>query len=123
MKKLLPAALAALAFGLMTFAVPTSAKPAPGMGPAAGAKRGEGMKKLAAYLALTDAQKAQMTTILQNARQQAKALKEDTSLTPAARQAKMKALRKNTNQQVMSVLTPTQRQKMKDLRQMQHAGA
>ena len=123
MKKLLPAALAAVTLGLTAaVAVPTLAKPAPGAA-RTGSQHGQGMKKLADYLGLTDAQKAQMKPILQGARQQAKAIKESTSLTPAAKQAKMKDLRKSTNQQMMGVLTPAQREKLKDLRQMQHAGA
>jgi len=123
MKKLLPAALAAVTLGLTAaVAVPTLAKPAPGAA-RMGGQHGQGMKKLADYLGLTDAQKAQLKPILQGARQQAKAIKENTSLTPTAKQAKMKDLRKSTNQQMMGVLTPAQREKLKDLRQMQHAGA
>jgi len=122
MKKLLPLTLAAAAFGLAAVTTPSSAQFAPGAHLSrAHGQGGKKMQKLAASLGLTDAQKAQLKPILQSAAQQAKAIKTDTSLTPQARQAKMKDLRKSTNQQMMAVLTPDQRQKLKAMRQQRRA--
>lgn len=116
--KFLPLTLAAL--GLATIlAVPTLTQAAPG-GRSAKAP-GARMQKLAAALGLTDAQKAQLKPILKDARQQAEAIKADTSLTPEARKDKMKELRRSTKQQMMTVLTPDQLQKMKELRQQRRA--
>lgn len=123
MKKLLPITLAAVTLGLAAaVATPSFAQFAAGgrLGQAHG-QGGKRMQKLAASLGLTDAQKAQLKPILQNAGQQAKAIKADTSLTPQARQDKMKDLRKSTKQQMMAVLTPDQRQKLKAMRQQRRA--
>ena len=115
MKKIILAALAAAAFGLAAVSVaPTLVQAAPG-----GAHAGKGggrLKKMAQNLGLTDAQKAQMKPILKAAREQAKAIKANTALTPEARKAQMKSLHKNTNQQLMAILTPEQREKMKAMR-------
>lgn len=120
MKKFLPLTLAVVTFGLAAaFAVPQPAQAASG---AHGAKApGMRMKKMADALGLTEAQKAQMKPILLSARQQAMALRADTTLMPQVRQAKMKDLRKSTRQQMMAVLTPAQREKMKVLRSQQRA--
>lgn len=118
MKKLMIASLATIALSALTTVAATSFVLA---GPAqAGAHRGEGMKKLADYLGLTDAQKAQMKPIIQSARQQGRAIKEDTSLTPEAKKAKLKDLHKSTMDQLKSILTPEQIAKLKALRQHQH---
>lgn len=119
MKKFLPLTLAAVALGLAAGAAPSFVQAAPGAHPAKAP--GARIKKLADYLGLSDAQKAQIKPILESAGQQAKAIKADTSLTPQARQAKMKDLRKSTNQQTMAILTPDQRQKLKAIRQQQRA--
>lgn len=115
--KLITKTLALAALGLAA-AAPTFAQaptpPAPGRHHAG--KIGGKLQKMAASLGLSDAQKAQMRPILQSARQQAKAIRADTTLTPAARQAKMKDLRRSTRQQTMAVLTPAQRQKLKSMR-------
>jgi Spy/CpxP family protein refolding chaperone len=123
MKKLLPITLAVVALGLAaTLTPPTFAQFAQGgrLGRAHGQGGGR-MQKLANDLGLSDAQKAQLKPILQSAGQQAKAIKADTSLTPEARKAKMKDLRKSTNQQMMAILTPDQRQKLKAMRRQQRA--
>lgn len=118
MKKFLPITLAALTLGLAaTLAVPTLAKPGAHAAKASGAR----MQKLAASLGLTEAQKAQMKPIVQGSQQQAKAIKADTSLTPQAKQAKMKDLRKSTTKQTMAILTPDQREKLKAMREQRQA--
>ena len=112
MKTPILAGLAALTLSLVV-ATPLVTQAAPGQG---GAHAGVKMKKIADALGLTDAQKAQIKPILQSARQQAEAIKADTSLAPAARQAKLKELARSTNQQVMAILTPDQQAKLKAMR-------
>lgn len=62
-------------------------------------------------LGITDAQKARMRPIFMNAGRQYQALQANTSLSPAARMAKMQALQKSTQMQMMALLTPAQRTK------------
>ena len=115
MKKIILAAMAAAAFGLAAATVaPTFVQAAPG-GAHAG-KGGARLKKMADALGLTDAQKAQMKPIVMGARQQAKAIQDDTTLTPEAKTAKLKELRRSTTQQMMAILTPEQRTKLKAMR-------
>ncbi len=86
---------------------------------AKGAHAGGRLGKLSATLGLTDAQKAQIKPILQSARQQAKAVKEDTSLSPEARKAKLQGIRRSSMSQIRPLLTPDQKQK---LQAMHHGG-
>ena len=111
-------ALAALSLALTAPLLPAFAQsaPPPTTAPAHG-HRGGRLAKLADELALTDAQKTQLKPILQDARQQAKAIKDDTTLTPDARKAKMKDLQKSTRSQMLSILTPEQRAKLKSINQ------
>ena len=64
-------------------------------------------------LGITDAQKARMRPIFMNAGRQYQALQANTSLSPAARMAKLQALQKSSQMQMMAILTPAQRSKMK----------
>ena len=105
--------LAALSLAL---AAPLLSTPAQAAHGAHGQKAGKRLQKLADELNLTDAQKAQLKPVLQNARQQTKALKDDATLSPEDRQAKLKALRKSTRQQTMAVLSPDQQAKLKSIR-------
>ncbi len=82
-----------------------------------GTHAGKRLQKLAGELGLTDAQKAQMKPILMGSRQQVRAIQADTTLTPDAKTAKLKALRKSTNRQTMAIMTPDQRAKLKAIRQ------
>ncbi|MGI4788672.1 MAG: Spy/CpxP family protein refolding chaperone [Janthinobacterium lividum] len=84
-------------------------------------KQGARLKKLATELNLTDAQKAQMKPILMSARQQSKAIKDNTALSDADRKAQLKDLRKSTRTQMMAVLTPAQRAQLKAIRQANRA--
>jgi len=96
----------------------TAAPAPPAQAAPAHPHRGGGrLQKLAAELNLTDAQKAQMKPILMSSRQQAQAIKADTTLTPDARKAKMKDLHKSANVQMMAILTPAQRTQLKAIRQ------
>jgi Spy/CpxP family protein refolding chaperone len=80
-----------------------------------------GIDAMAQQLNLNDQQKTQIQGIFQTQRQQAQAIRQDTSLTPEQKQEKLKALRASTHQQVEGVLTPEQQQQMKQLR-AQHEG-
>jgi Spy/CpxP family protein refolding chaperone len=101
----------------LAVAAPTFAQIPTRTAPAQGHRHGGGrLQKLAAHLGLSDAQKAQLRPILQSARQQTKAIRADATLTPAARQAKMKDLHRSTRRQMLAILTPEQRQKLKTMR-------
>ena len=106
--------LAALSLAL---AAPLSTLPAHAGPGAHGQKAGKRLQKLSSELGLTDAQKAQMKPVLQNSRQQVKAIKDDATLSADDRKAKLKELRKSTRQQTMAILTPDQQAKLKSIRQ------
>jgi Spy/CpxP family protein refolding chaperone len=61
-------------------------------------------------LNLTQQQQEQLNPIFEKQRQQAQAIKQDTSLTPDQRKEKFAALRADTHAQMNSVLTPEQQQ-------------
>ena len=81
-------------------------------------KRGE---KFAQELNLTPEQKADLKSIRDNEKQQAQAIKSDSSLTPDQKKAKFKELRKSSHEQMMAKLTPEQQQKFKEMRK-EHRG-
>jgi periplasmic protein CpxP/Spy len=76
---------------------------------------------LSRMLNLTDDQKVKVKPILENADTQMKALRQDTSLSPQDRHAKMRDIHENAMSQVRSVLTPEQQAKL-DQMQKQHEG-
>lgn len=120
MKNFLPLTLAAITLGLAaSLVVPNPTQAAPGAHPAKAP--GARMQKMADALGLSDAQKAQMKPIRQNAMQQMRALRVDTKLTPQAKMDKMKDIGKSVNKQMMAILTPAQREKLKAMRQQQRA--
>jgi len=120
MKNFLPLTLAAVTLGLAaSLVVPNPTQAAPGAHPAKAP--GARMQKMADALGLSDAQKAQMKPIRQNAMQQMRALQVDTKLTPQAKMDKMKDIGKSANKQMMAILTPAQREKLKAMRQQQRA--
>ena len=120
MKNFLPLTLAAVTLGLAaSLVVPNPTQAAPGAHPAKAP--GARMQKMADALGLSDAQKAQMKPIRQNAMQQMRALQVDTKLTPQAKMDKMKDIGKSANKQMMAILTPAQRQKLKAMRQQRAA--
>ena len=82
-----------------------------------GQRSGKRLKKLAAELNLTDAQKAQLKPILQSSRQQAEAIKNNATLSEAARKSQLKDLRKSNRSQMLTILTPAQRTQLKAMRQ------
>jgi len=75
------------------------------------------MKMLAQKLNLTDAQKQQFQQIGQQMRQQGMAIHRDSSLTNDQKSEKMQGLRKQAHQQMFAVLTPEQKEQLKQLRE------
>jgi hypothetical protein len=73
---------------------------------------------------LTDDQKTKITAIRADAKDQAKAVKKDTSLTDEQRQQKMKQIKMDTRKQVWAVMTPEQQktwaQEQRERRQAKH---
>lgn len=78
-------------------------------------------QKFAQELNLTPEQQADLKSIRENMRQQAQAIKNDSSLTPDQKKAKFKELRKSSHEQMMAKLTPEQQQKFKEMRK-EHRG-
>jgi Spy/CpxP family protein refolding chaperone len=70
---------------------------------------------MAKWLQLTDEQKARIKSIVDNAREQARKIRSDASLTREQKHKQLLELRKNTRQEIGSVLTPEQREKMRKL--------
>jgi periplasmic protein CpxP/Spy len=81
-------------------------------------ERGE---KFAEKLNLTPGQKADLKSIRENEKQQAQAIKNDSSLTPDQKKAKFKELRKSSRERMMAKLTPDQQAKFKEMRK-EHRG-
>jgi Spy/CpxP family protein refolding chaperone len=77
--------------------------------------------KFAQELNLTDDQKAALKSIRENEKQQAEAIKNDSSLTADQKKAKFKELRKTSREQMMAKLSPEQQQKFKEMRK-EHRG-
>ena len=66
-------------------------------------------------LNLDQAQKDQVKKIMDDSKAQAQAIRNDTSLTPEAKRAKLADLRKDTMEKIKAILTPDQQQKLQDL--------
>jgi Spy/CpxP family protein refolding chaperone len=75
-----------------------------------GAERNEGEL---AKLNLSDDQKAQVKKIHEDAKSQAEAVKNDSSLSDTQRQSKLRAIHESAHEQVKQLLTPEQREQMK----------
>lgn len=78
--------------------------------------RGVRMHRPMAQLNLSDSQAASIKNIRQDAQVQARAIKSDTSLDQASKKAGLQALRKDTHERVLSVLTADQRAKLESAR-------
>ena len=80
-----------------------------------------------ASLNFTDEQKEKIKSIRDDAKEQLKAAKKDTTLTDEQRQAKVKQIRKDTRKQIWAVMTPDQQkvwaQEMRERRQAKQSGA
>lgn len=75
-----------------------------------------GYERMSQQLNLTDQQKTQMQSLMQSQRQQAQAIRQDTALTAEQKKDKLQQLRQSNHQQMMSLLTPDQQQKLQQLR-------
>jgi protein CpxP len=75
-------------------------------------ERGE---RFAQELNLTPEQKTDLKSIHENEKQQAQAIKSDSSLTADQKKAKLKELRKSSHQEMMAKLTPDQQKKFKEM--------
>ena len=84
-------------------------------------KRGDRGEKFAKELNLTPQQQADLKSIRENVKQQAQAIKNDSSLTADQKKAKFKELRKSSHEQMMAKLTPDQQAKFKQMRK-EHRG-
>lgn len=80
-----------------------------------GAPQREKFQQALKSLNLTPDQQTQIAAIRKQSAQEAQAIKQDTSLSDTARQAKLQDLRKNTREQIMCVLTPEQKAKLKQM--------
>jgi protein CpxP len=67
-------------------------------------------------LNLTDDQKAQMKKIHENAKAQLDAVNNDSSLSADQKQEKLRQIHRDTHKQMQAILTPEQKQKMKEWR-------
>lgn len=74
------------------------------------------LDKLAKELNLTDAQKAQIKPILESEKSQIKSVRADKSLTKDQQKQKLVAVMKDSHAQILSILTPAQREQLKDIR-------
>lgn len=76
--------------------------------------------RLAEKLNLSQAQQDQIKPIMQQQREQAKAIWQDNTLTQDQKREKMQTLRQNTQTQLNAILTPEQQQQWQQMRQKQH---
>jgi Spy/CpxP family protein refolding chaperone len=79
--------------------------------------RMRGMQMLAKKLNLTDDQKQQFRKIHQDTVQQAKSIRSDSSLSNEQKRDKLQQLHKQAHQQMFAVLTPDQKDQLKQLRE------
>ena len=75
------------------------------------------MAMLAKKLNLTDAQKQQFQQISKDMRKQGMAIRQDSTLTDEQKKEKMQALRKQSHQQMFSILTPEQKEQLRQVRE------
>ena len=84
---------------------------------AAAQRQRQHMAMLAEKLGLTDAQKAQFQQIGRDTRKQGMAIRQDSSLTEDQKKQKIQDLRKESHKQMFTVLTPEQKEKLKQIRE------
>ena len=80
------------------------------------------LARLQKIVQLTPDQQTKVTPIISNYVDQVVAMRNDSSLQPDARKAKQKELRKECSQQIRSLLTPEQKQALKNARASQKQG-
>lgn len=71
---------------------------------------------LASWLQLSEEQKTKIKTIAQDARQQARSIRANDSLSPQQKRERLRELRAKTRRQIRSVLTPQQQKEWDNLR-------
>lgn len=89
----------------------------PGARRAAAQRQRQHMAMLAEKLGLTDAQKAQFQQINKDMWQQGRAIRQDSSLTDDQKKEKIQDLRKQSHKQLFGILTPEQKEKLKQMRE------
>ena len=94
---------------------PSSEKP-PGAAGERPQGRGGPVERLTRELNLTPDQQAKLKAITEGAAPQMKALRDDTSLAPEDRRAKMRAIIENVESQLRPALTPEQTQKLDEVK-------
>jgi Spy/CpxP family protein refolding chaperone len=82
---------------------------------------GRGMGPMA-MLNLTEDQRAKIQPILESSRQQAQAVRNDATLTPEQKHAKMREIHQGAMTQMNSLLTPEQQQQWQQMRQHRGPG-
>jgi|GEM_PF-3425280 len=116
--------LAALPLTAALPLVPALAQAPPPSSPMHGQRgaraRAMAARAMANSMNFTDAQKAQLRTTLMGAGQQVQAVRANTSLTPAARAAKMQAIQQRVRAQMMIILTPAQRARAQSMAQQSY---
>jgi Spy/CpxP family protein refolding chaperone len=75
------------------------------------------MDMLAEKLNLTDAQKAQFQQISKDMRKTGMAIRQDNALTAGEKKEKFQDLRKQSHKQMFGILTPEQKEKLKQMRE------
>ena len=125
---------AACLFTLAALMVPVllaGQAPPPAGGPGGGRRMNrdrveERMQRMSERLNLTKEQQEKIRPIYEKQFQEMHALWQDTSLTRDQKRAKMQEMRKSTHEQVSQILTPEQREKLKEMRRsgygMHHGG-
>ena len=122
MNKMILAAAGLLTLGVAAaFSQPTLAQTGPSVfatrnGGHNGGHAGGRLAKLAQHLDLTNDQKAQLKPILKHEAEQVRDIRQNSSLSPEAQRDQIKEVRKDTRPQILAILTPEQREKLKDLR-------
>ena len=86
-------------------------------GPRARGGQRQHMEMLARKLNLTDDQRQQFRQIGQRTRQQVMSIRSDSSLTDDQKKEKLQALRKQSHQEMFAILTPEQKEQLKQMRE------
>lgn len=87
-----------------------------------GGKHRDRMARMAKKLNLSQDQQDKLKPIFEKQREQAKAIKNDGSLTPDQKKEKFQALRQDTMAQMNGILTPEQQQQWQQMREKHRHG-
>jgi len=116
MKGLILGALLLLA-PIVTAAQEAAEEPTPAVPESAARERiQQRLRTLTEQLNLSEEQKAKIGPILEDEARQLRELRQNTSLAPAERRAKARQIFQTHREQIDQVLTPEQREKMKEIR-------